>query len=177
MIVVASLATGQLFKQRSIFTTLMNVRGLNYQHDPALQAMRRVGVASIMNHRVQRYNHLINWTQAKCLLSKQPDWIVVDHKDQAVTLCPALDLARYLQESDSDKELADQPIDLLQIPAKRLQMTSIHLQATVDEALANLENVQAEAVCVTQVTVPGIQRIYGISNKANVGTFLQAMRV
>ncbi len=165
MIVVANLTTGQLFNQRSIFTTLMNVRGLDYRHDPVIQAMRRVGVASIMNRRVQRYNHLIERDQAKDLLSKQPDWIVVDIKGQSTALLPALDLVRYLHESDSSKEPANQSIDLLQIPAKRLQVASIHLQATVDEALENLNKVQAEAVCVTQITVPGIQRIYGVVTK------------
>ncbi len=165
MIVVANLTTGQLFNQRSIFTTLMNVRGLDYRHDPVIQAMRRVGVASIMNRRVQRYNHLIERDQAKDLLSKQPNWIVVDIKGQSTALLPALDLVRYLHESDSSKEPANQSIDLLQIPAKRLQVASIHLQATVDEALENLNKVQAEAVCVTQITVPGIQRIYGVVTK------------
>lgn len=171
MIVVAKLTAGQLFGQRSIFTTLMYVRGFDYQHNPVLQAMRRVGVASIMNRRVQRCNHLINHAHANALLSNQPDWIVVDYEGQSTTLLPAHDLAFYLKESAGNKEISDEPIDLLKIPAKRLQMTSIHLQATIDEALECLNKVQADAVSVMRITVPGIYRIYGILTKQSLENF------
>ncbi|MCP4410706.1 MAG: chloride channel protein [Gammaproteobacteria bacterium] len=158
-IVAAGLTSRQLFSQRSIFTTLIRCRGLDYSHDPILQAMRRVGVASVMNRRVQRQNDLIKRSTAEELMSKHPDWIVIDQDGQATTLLRALDLARYMKESK------DINIDLLKIPAKRLQVTPIPLQASVDEALKRLNETQADAIVVERITAPGVRRIYGVLTK------------
>lgn len=155
-IVVAGLVCRQLFGQQSIFTSLMRCRGLDYRQDPILQAMRRVGVASIMNRKVERLTHEIDRIKAETLLTKHPDWIVIDQGGKPTLLLPALDLARYLKDS------SETTIDLLKIPAKRLQITAIHLQASVDEALERLHEMQADAVYVDRPTVPGIRRIYGI---------------
>ncbi len=92
-------------------------------------------------------------------MSKHPDWIVIDQDGQATTLLRALDLARYMKESK------DINIDLLKIPAKRLQVTPIPLQASVDEALKRLNETQADAIVVERITAPGVRRIYGVLTK------------
>ncbi|MCG6869091.1 MAG: hypothetical protein LJE91_10335 [Gammaproteobacteria bacterium] len=48
-IVVANLISGRLFGCRSVFRVLLKARGLDYTHDPVVQAMRRVGVARSMD--------------------------------------------------------------------------------------------------------------------------------
>lgn len=53
-IVTASLTASQLFGQCSIYRMLMQLRGIDYRHDPMTQALRRVGVANVMNRKVQR---------------------------------------------------------------------------------------------------------------------------
>ena len=73
---------------------------------------------------------------------------------------PALDLARHLTES-KDKE-----IDLLRIPAKRLAIAPIHLQASVDEALNQLDNSDAEALHVQTSSASGKRQIYGLLTRA-----------
>ncbi len=92
-------------------------------------------------------------------MSKHPDWILIDQDGQPASLLRALDLARYMQDSK------DASIDLLKIPAKRLQVTSMPLQASVDEALERLTETQADAIYVERITAPGVRRIYGILTK------------
>ncbi len=42
---------------------LMQLRGMDYRHDPVTQALRRIGAASIMNRKVQ-YS-VVNVTREK----------------------------------------------------------------------------------------------------------------
>jgi H+/Cl- antiporter ClcA len=159
VIVIAALISSQIFGQHSIFTILMHTRGLSYHQDPMLQAMRRIGVASVMNRRFKRHDRLIGRRDTEALMSKHPDWIIIDQAGKPVALMPAFDLALYLQESTGSI------IDLLNIPAKRLQITSVSLQASVDEALECLAESQTDAIYVERITAPGIHRIHGIVTK------------
>lgn len=155
-IVSAGLTAGHLLGHRSVFRSLMEARGLDYRQDPVLQAMRRVGVASVMDRKIQTSPREIDRAAAEAVLAEHPNWIIVLEHGEPVALLPAIDLVRYLSESNEDQ------LDLLQIPAKRLEMTHIHLEATVDEALQRLWEQQVEAAGVVRMTVPGINRIYGI---------------
>ena len=159
-ITTASLITSQVFGQRSVFLVLMKLRGLDYQHDPVLQAMRRMGVASLMDRQIKVSDQQCDRASAKKLLSQNPHWIIIDADNVAVAAMPALDLARHLTES-KDKE-----IDLLRIPAKRLEIAPIHLQASVDEALNQLDNSDAEALHVQTSSASGKRKIYGLLTRA-----------
>ena len=69
---------------------------------------------------------------------------------------PAVDLARWLQQN------AQPQIDLLQIPGERLQLASVPLQATLQEAQEQLQQEGVEALFVRRMTAPGIFRVYGV---------------
>jgi len=78
---------------------------------------------------------------------------------------PAVDLARYLEESGED---VTDSIELSEIPAQRYQMASIHLQATLQETMDKLEQSGAEAIYVEQPTSPGSRRIRGILTRSHI---------
>ena len=161
-ITTASLIASQVFGQRSVFLVLMKLRGLDYQHDPVLQAMRRMGVASLMDRQIKVSDRLCDRAGAEKLLSHNPHWIIIDTGNVSVYAMPALDLARHLTES-KDKE-----IDLMQIPAKRLEIAPIHLQASVDEALNQLDKSDAEALHVQTSSASGKRQIYGLLTRATL---------
>ena len=75
---------------------------------------------------------------------------------------PAVDLARYLEESEVET------IDLSKIPAQRYQMASIYLQATLQEAMDKLEKSAAEAIYVEQPTSPDARRIRGVLTRKQI---------
>ena len=72
-------------------------------------------------------------------------------------------MAKYLR---SGEQPADQ-IDLLAIPAERLQLAPIPLQATLQEALLALRQDSVEALYVLS-QVRGEQRIYGVLTSESV---------
>jgi CIC family chloride channel protein len=76
---------------------------------------------------------------------------------------PAADLARVVHESENAII-----IDLTAIPAQRLQSVAIDFQASLQEALAVLDSSQADVLHVVRLTVPGIERVYGILTRDDV---------
>ena len=160
-IVTAQLTASQLFGQRSVFRMLMRLRGMDYRHEPMLQALRHVAVAEIMNRKVQRSPRLISIKQAEKLIESETDWIVVV-KDEPKCILPMTDLVNFLIKH-KEKELEE--VDLIKIPAKRLQVACIDLRSTADDARESYIENSVEALCVRSVIASGSYRIYGVLTK------------
>ena len=160
-IVTAQLTASQLFGQRSIYRMLMQLKGLDYRHEPMTQALRRVGVANVMNRSIHRSADLISKAQAEKLVTQNKEWIVVE-TDEPIAAFPTSDLSIYLEDEELDEDIN---IDLMKIPAKRLQVASIDLRATADSAREQFIQEGVEALCITSTIGPDIVRVYGILTK------------
>lgn len=161
-IVVAGLTSRELFGKASAFVSVLEARGLRVEASPVLQALRRIGVASVMETRFSRHSRHIGRQQADSLLQKQPEWILIEGDGRPLALLRALDLALALEREQGTE------FDLLEIPARRLQLAPLPLQATLHEALEQLERSGAEALYVERMTAPGIRPIYGILTREQV---------
>jgi len=161
-IVVAGLVSKRVFKKDSLFIAMLRANGMEYDTNPVLQAMRRAGVASKMSRSFARSSRSVERAQAFALLKDEPDWLIIEGTQENKYLMPAVDLARYLEESTMDT------IDLSKIPAQRYQMAAIYLQATLQEAIEKLEKSGAEAIYVEQPTSPGAKRIRGILTRGQI---------
>lgn len=162
--VVAATATVRVvFGQRSVFVTLLRTRGLDYQHDPVAQSLRRVGVGSAMETSVEIVPQALSHEHARQVLARNPDWFLVQANDGERVLLPAADVAQALTAPE-----ADDPFDLLAIPAKRRQVIAVELQATLHEALDMLDKSNRDAVYVTGVTASGAPRIYGVLTREQI---------
>ncbi len=158
-IVTAQLTASQLFGQRSIYRMLMQQKGLDYRHEPMSQALRRIGVANVMNRNVQRSKNIISIDDAQNLANTDAEWIVVE-ENEPVALLPTTDLTNYLLENKDEIETTE--INLMEIPAKRLQVSSIDLRASADSAREQFIEEGVEALCIRSVIAPGTIRIYGV---------------
>ncbi len=162
VIAIAGLTSSELFGKGSLFLGILKASGLDFRADPIMQALRKVGVASTMDRNFHRLGHITGREKAEKLLSQAPEWLLITKDGSPVAVMPAIDLARYLQESEESE------IDLMEIPARRSQVTSIHLQATLQEALDKLENSGAETIYVEHSTAPGISHVYGIITRDHI---------
>ncbi len=163
-IVVASLVSNQVFRKESLFIAMLKANGMDYDANPAAQAMRRISVVSMMNKRFVRSRFLLSAGQAKELLEDNPDWLVLDGDNGPEYLMPAVDLARHLEQGVPE----EQEVSLRDIPGQRYRLTSIHDRATLQEAFERLQQEGAEAVFVEQATVPGLLRIQGILTRGRI---------
>lgn len=161
-IVVATLTVKELFKLDSAFFALLRSQGLETRREALLQGLDRVGIARVMDRRICILPSRVERARLQASLSGDPRWIVIDAAD-STTLLPMTDALNYLEEHKDDND-----IDLLALPAQRLQATPIELRATLKEAVSALRRAGAEALCVVQTNAPGMRRYYGVVTRQDI---------
>lgn len=170
-IVIANLTASEIFRKKSLFISMLEANDINVVANPITQTLRRIGVASIMNKAVIQTDLKVSLEQANELLSDAPEWLLLKDGDVCNRLLPAVDLVRYLKQFEADG--SEELIELLEIPARRLEVTSIHLQATLEEALAELDRQNLDALYVQRMIAPGIQHVYGVLTRTQIESAYQ----
>lgn len=180
IITTASLVTSEVFGKKSLFLTILKSQGLSYQNSPVIQALRRVSVGAIMDRSILRTERHLSMDEARKILKSEPKWLVVEGSNGPTALLPAVDLARYIEDSGklAEEKEAKLPetIDLMEIPANRRDIAPVQYQATLEEALDEFDSTNAEALYVQRHVAPMIQRVYGIVLKSDIESYYQYRR-
>lgn len=142
VIVISGIVSSHVFRQQSVFLMLLKARGLDYRHDPISQALRRVGVASVMDRSLVSAQRIIKRADAQQLLLKEPNWVVVRETGKPLAIMLCADLLHYLSAEQQED------IDLLGIPALRYDCVQINIRATLQHALETMDEKQVDAVYV-----------------------------
>ncbi len=173
IIVVATLITTVVFKQKSVFLSTLDTLGLKYPPDPVTLHLQRAGVASIMNRDLVRLDNRCSIEDAKRSLSAQPLWVVVETAPGEVRcMLRASDLRVHLDTLEgSDGDLDDRQIDLLEIPGERLDVANLDYRATLAEAQAVLKELDTEAVCIRRTTAPMIETVVGVVTQLDIDNY------
>lgn len=172
VIVVACVTTRQLFKLEGIFIEQLNHTGRTLDFGPAKQALRRVGVRSLMERNWVSSPSIVDYEEAKKLLTSNPVWIIIE-KNEVRHALQAADLARYLEDAPVEVLSLEQPINLLDIPGRRLPLKPIHETASLDEALHALKTTQADALYVSRTGSPVTGVVQGIITTADIQNYYQ----
>jgi len=162
-VIAAVITCRQLFRQPSVFLTLMREHGLDYRNDPISQSLRRIGVGGVMDRNVATLPRHVDRERVMAELAHNPRWILVRDEDKTVALMPAVDLVRETKDNADINEF-----DLLALPADRRQVSPIDLQATLQEADQVLEVTGSEALYVCRPSAHGIERVYGVLMRADI---------
>lgn len=169
IIVVSSMFASQAFKQKSIFLSILESQGLNYNHNPTLQALRRISVGAIMESKFTKAKKQITVLEAESALRQNPVWIIIENDEGTpISLLPAADLARYLTAEKPE----DKAIKLLEIPAQRRDLAPIYSQATLEEALKLFTEKNIEALYVERRRVDYV-RTLGVITRADIDNYYQ----
>ncbi|GAA6139481.1 hypothetical protein NBRC116583_32280 [Arenicella sp. 4NH20-0111] len=174
-VITASLVTRVVFGKSSIYRHLMLAKGLDYRNSPLAKALRRVGVASVMDRKILQQSRHVLESDAFALLKQEPRWVLIVDKDddRKTSLLPATDLARYLNEQQENRITAKSTgeeitLDLLKIPAKRLDTTSITIIATLQEAHEKMNSEQCEVLYINGAHGDSKKRIYGVVTREHI---------
>ena len=144
-VVLSDIIASHVFGRDSVFLVLLRARGLDYRSNPVAQALRRVGVASVMNTSLVTAPRVISRQAAEDLLVGEPLRVLVVEEEQPVSLLLAADLARWLATHPEEDE-----VDLLGIPAQRDDVRAIPVQATLQQALDEMNEHNVDALYVTR---------------------------
>ncbi len=165
-VVSANLTAKGLFGNGSVFMSQMREMGMDYQNDPVTQAQARIGVTAVMQESFVVSEKKISRQRAQSLLSSDPIWIITEQSERKV-LFPAVDLLRFLNESDAEQ------IDLLEIPSQRQQMAPVSQQSTVRQALKILKEQDADALYVMRKIGPAADQIFGVITRLDLDNSYQ----
>jgi len=188
IIVVATMVTSVVFKQKGVFLSTLDTLGLQYPPDPITLHLQRAGVGSIMNRDVARLPHICTLHDAKIALAGKPRWIVVETAPGEIRcVLSASDLMVYLEDQDArsaeknsevvdacDNEEEDEQsveVCLLDIPGERKDVVKIDIRATIEQAQQALRDVEAEALCVRRVAAPLIESVLGVITQEDINSY------
>ncbi|HSH47065.1 MAG TPA: chloride channel protein, partial [Halomonas sp.] len=164
-VVVACLTSRQLCGCDGFFISVTR-HGLHPLQQPLMQALSRISVPAVMERNLARTRRRLSFEQASALLENNPEWILIERSsdDKPALAMKAADLARWLLEHSADDALIgkDGTLDLLEVPGKRLDLSPIHLQATLSEAYERLNEDLVDALYVVHSRRPKQKRISGI---------------
>jgi chloride channel protein, CIC family len=161
-VVVSGVTASELFRKQSLFLSILKASGEDYNTNPILQSLRRVGVGSVMEQNFIHVDNSISIKLALEVLRNKPSFILIDKDNIPVTLMPAVELAKYIETRSED---GPDSIDLLEIPALRWQVGSVHLQANLQEAYEILQSGTYEALFVERSMRKGEHHIFGVLSK------------
>lgn len=161
-IVFSSLVIHDYFKEDALFMKLLRARGLDFRNDPVTQTLRRISVANAMQRNFIIMSREVSTQAAVHALESNPDWVLIKEDREPVALMPAGDLARAVSTEEGEQ------IDLMQIPASRRNVHKISLHASLHEAAESLNSHHVEALFVTRMTAPMIERTYGILTRETI---------
>lgn len=163
-IVAATITTSELFRTDSIFLSWLREKGLDPRRNPLLQAFSRLGIVRLMDRRLSVLPRRLTRAALLDALEDEPRWVLVEEVgEQPVALVPVTDVLSHLEENAAEEDL-----DLLDIPAQRLQPAAVEIRASLREALEILRRERAEALYVVQTNAPGRRRYYGVLTRRDI---------
>ena len=167
-VIAAAMTSSELFNRGPIFLELLRARGLDYRNDPVAQSLRSISVFGVMNRNFVSTERNLSEEQVEALLEQKPQWILISESNGEMPrhLMLASNLARYMEEHEEQKEA----VDLLEIPASRLQATPIQFQSTLQEGWELLQSEQSEALYVVRDTLTRSPTIFGILSREDIET-------
>lgn len=163
VVIAATLTSGQLHGRESMYLAMLRATGKDYRDDPIARSLRKLGVGAVMEHSFVSLPRHLDKTELEEALKGTPRWILLREKDEPAQLLAAVDIAIAVKETPRKET-----IDLMGLPANRLQTTAIDFQCTLQDAREQLKESGAEALYVTRLTVPGIPRVYGVLTREDI---------
>lgn len=151
MISTACIFTRQWFAREGIFLAQLRQLGTPIDSSPQQQILSRVGVRSVMIGRIKPCPAKLQIAQAEALLRSKPLWLIFSSEAQTLVMAAA-DLSRHLEEIEqqADEITKEQLIDLLDIPAKRLNSQLIDQGSNLNQAQNLLRLVEVEVLIVSR---------------------------
>jgi len=174
-IVIAQLTANVIFKKESLFVSMLRNNGLDYDISPAMQVLRRVGAASVLDNKFVRVPSLMTRENAEQLVKEAEDkhWILINNDvGELATLMHINELTKFLQTlSEGNVKMKENMGDenefnLLHIPANRMQLSPLSLQANLQQAHDKfIKGAEVLFVVFNEKQVRKDIRIYGIITK------------
>ncbi len=188
IIVISSMVASEVFKQQSVFLSILKEQGVDFSTSPVIQALRRVSVGAIMSRQFSSANRILSFEEAQAILRQEPKCILIHNTEgKPVSVMPTVDLAHHLEEKvlkmqekfspeDAKNNLKNVSVDLFEIPAQRKDVAPLYFQATLQEALDRFAETKTDILYVERSSGLKLSRILGVLYRSDVENYYQYKR-
>jgi len=142
VVVVACLTTRWVFGCEGLFQTILAIQGKKSSFAVHEQLLSSTGARRLLDRHIKISSTTVNLEQAKALLVNHPHWILL--LEQQLLLHPT-DLANYLGDNEF---AADTLLDLLAIPARRVNAVELEDHTNLYQALITMNHAQVDAAFI-----------------------------
>lgn len=172
IIVIAVVATRQLFNCQGIFIAQLEANGYKATGGPVQQALIRVGVRSVMDINFKNCPTELSAARIRAILSQRPTWLTLENNEQEKTLLAAADISAYLDTLELEEGEAEQEIiNLLKAPCRKWQMKPINQQSNLYEARKYLQEDKADALYVERQASHFLSPVLGIITMDKIDSY------
>lgn len=167
-IVTATLTCNGLFRQHSAHQTVLAQAKRSVPDDPLNHLLHRTDVSSTMDNRVVRVPVIVGEDDMEPLLEFKPTWCVICRGEEDLYIVDGATLLDWLLAESPDEA----GVDVTESDMRRWTIAAVPLQATLRQALDNMREATAEAVCVYGRTGSSGKRIlHGVVTRDNIEKF------
>ncbi|PIE40904.1 MAG: chloride channel protein [Gammaproteobacteria bacterium] len=170
VVVIASLISSHLFKQKNIFQTILAAQGIELKSTALERHLHSAAVPSLMERSFKRSEQKLAYEDALTFIDQKPSWILIEDNGVPKKLLHAVDLVSFMQNKET-KEKIPKVIDLMHMPASRLDVVPVLMSATLKEALDAMDKHSVDAVYVRRMNAPNIYRIFGVLTRQDIERF------
>lgn len=154
VIVVSSLICNELFKQTSVFQTLLDTQDNLLKNNRAndnsiIEWLNNTAVSQLAETRFKEHDRYILRSTAENLCKQNIKWILISDDTKPTALITVHTLAFYLRFSLAHKQDGDSEkttIDLLSIPGEKKDLAELSSEAMLRDALNTFEKKQVSAL-------------------------------
>ena len=164
VIVAATLTSRVLFRQESVFITLLRSKGLDYRHDPVAVALSRTGVGAVMSRRFAVASLGTNLTGVKRMFEGAPEWVIVAESGQMVATVTEGHVDRVLDGLESDA--VDETVELAAEHGE--DCVTVPSNATLREALEVMDRSEVDVAVITGSSRRDADDVLGILTRAQI---------
>ena len=162
IVVMATWTTRTVFRQRSVFLTMLSA--LELERSPSKHLLR-TPVGSIMERSIVRLPDVMDVPAAAKALAGNPEWVVVqDGHGDVCCLLKGGDLAHHLRTTSEEE------VHLMLLSAERKDALGIDIDATLHDAQEVLARSSVEALYVRR-TAPGTAMIGGVLTREAINAY------
>jgi CIC family chloride channel protein len=153
VVVIANLTASEVFKQKSLFPRLLQLRGLTLDTSPVEHMLRENSVLSIADKNVKVLNKFTGVDGLKLALIGSPSYFIIAGDNKGLSCISAADVATLLMSEDQIRQWSENVdghsvINLMAIPGFRRNCEKISIQANLQEALDRMDDKQVECLTV-----------------------------
>jgi CIC family chloride channel protein len=176
VVVIANLTASEVFKQKSLFPRLLQLRGLTLDTSPVEHMLRENSVLSIADKNVKVLNKFTGVDGIKLALIGSPSYFIIAGDNKGLSCISAADVATLLMSEDQIRQWSEDVdgysvINLMAIPGFRRKCGKISIQANLQEALDSMDDKQVECLTVHHGNEFSSSSIIGIVEHDKIHSF------